>query len=109
MDTVTKEEFIKSDSLRDAELLKEKNERFKFNEGQYIMASNTLTGSGIRINGEEKKLFLGKIALHDISTFNLKKNNIELNTLKFLGVTTIALLVLALMIVGTIDFNEISL
>jgi hypothetical protein len=76
MREVTKEEFISQEEYDKASLITKDNKEYQFNDMQYIINSDTLIGTGMRLSGNNETQFAGKIALDDVTTFNLDKFNV---------------------------------
>lgn len=98
MHVVSKEQFTKSQGLRDAEVLTNKNEILKFENGDYFIISDSLSGKGKLIEGTKEKIFSGKIALDDISVFSMKYDDTNFYTIVLISIGAVALLSIILLL-----------
>jgi hypothetical protein len=81
MREVTKDEFSSQKEYDQASLITKDNKEYQFDDGDYTINSDTLTGSGLSLSGNNEMPFSGKIALDDVTTFNLDKLDVELTIL----------------------------
>ena len=98
MQEVTKEEFSSQKECDEAKLIAKDNKKYQFNDGYYTINSDTLTGSGLSFSGNNETQFAGKIALNDVTSFNLDKLDVERTVL-------VSFIILVIVVAAIIDLN----
>ncbi len=99
IETVSKDEFLKDNKRKKVEVITCKAQKYGFDEHQYVINADTLSGTGARYNGSEKDPFSGSIPLKDIAIFNTENFNAPATAALSFGViilTTVSILLIIL-------------
>jgi len=100
----TIEEELESGTLHgDIYIITKDNNRYHFGEWGYRIESDTLYGKGLKINPNGEEPFEGKIAMDDISHFEVE----EAETLATVGVV-LGVAAFAMIVLGAIALNSAS-
>lgn len=101
----TIEEELESGTLHgDIYIITNDHNRYHFGEWGYHIKNDTLYGKGLKINPNGEEPFEGKIAMDDISHFEVEETDPMATTGVILGVAAFALLVFG--IIAVISFND---
>ncbi len=104
----TIEEELESGTLHgDIYIITKDNNRYHFGEWGYRIESDTLYGKGLKINPNGEELFDGKIAMDDISHFEVEETDPMATTGVILGVAAFAMIVLGAIVVNSAS-NEVK-
>ncbi len=104
----TIEEELESGTLHgDIYIITKDNNRYHFGEWGYRIESDTLYGKGLKINPNGEELFDGKIAMDDISHFEVEEAEPLATIGLVLGVAAFAMIVLGAIVVNSTS-NEVK-
>jgi hypothetical protein len=96
---VTKEEFSSQKEFDNALLVTKEDKEYLFNDMEYIINSDTLSGTGLSLSRNNDTPFVGKIALDDVMTFKVYKLDVESTIL-------VSTMILGLVIVTVANWNS---
>ena len=95
-------EEIKNGTLRsDIYIITMDNNRYHFGAWGYHIQKDTLYGKGLKINPNGEEPFEGKIAMDDISHFEVEEGDALATTGLVLGVAAVGLLVLGIIVINS--------
>ena len=104
----TIEEELESGTLHgDIYIITKDNNRYHFGEWGYRIESDTLYGKGLKINPNGEEPFEGKIAMDDISHFEVEEGDALATTGLVLGVAAFGLLVLGIIVTNSVS-NDVK-
>ncbi len=97
------EEDIKQGTLQsELYVITKDNNRYHFGEWGYQVVDDTLIGKGLKINLNGEEPFEGKIAMVDISHFEVKETDTMATVGLVLGIAAVALLVYGLILLAAV-------
>ncbi len=101
-------EEMKNGTLRgDIYIITKDNNRYHFGEWGYHIENDTLYGKGLKINPNGEEPFDGKIAMDDISHFEVEEGDALATTGLVLGVAAFGLLVLGIIVTNSVS-NDVK-
>ena len=75
MKEVTKRDFQSDNERGKLNLITKEKKTYEFEEGEYFIISDTLSGSGRKFSPEDTTSFDGKIALNDMEEIHMSKSD----------------------------------
>ena len=100
---VSIEEEMKGGTLRsELYIITKDNNRYHFGDWGYQIVNDTLIGKGLKINPNGEEPFEGKIAMDDISHFEVKETDTMATVGLVLGIAAAALLVFGLIFLAAV-------
>jgi len=102
-----KEEVESGKLHNDIFIITKDNNRYHLGDWGYQIKNDTLYAKGLKVNPEGEEPFDGKIAMDDISHFEVEEGDALATTGLVLGITAIAALILGIIAVNSID-NSLS-
>ncbi len=101
-------EEMKNGTLRgDIYIITNDHNRYHFGEWGYHIENDTLYGKGLKINPNGEEPFDGKIAMDDISHFEVEEGDALATTGLVLGVAAFGLLVLGIIVTNSVS-NDVK-
>jgi hypothetical protein len=98
------EEDIKQGTLQsELYVITKDNNRYHFGEWGYQVVDDTLIGKGLKINLNGEEPFEGKIAMVDISHFEVKETDTMATVGLVLGIAAAAVLVFGLLFLAAVE------
>ena len=105
----TIKEEVKVGTIRnDLYIVTKDNSRYHFGSWGYRIESDTLYGKGLKINLKSKEPFEGKIALDDISYFEMEEGDAIATVGLVVGTAAIVLLAVTLIFTSAITSEIVS-
>jgi len=102
-----KEEVDSGKLHNDIFIITKDNNRYHLGNWGYQIKNDTLYAKGLKVNPDGEEPFEGKIAMDDISHFEVEEGDALATTGLVLGITAIAALIIGIIAVNSID-NSLS-